>query len=355
MSFRIGVLANAPGRPLTSSAWIRLLLPLQRLEKRGACSLRLLEFLDLGQSGAHGIADLDYLIVQRVACSSEAVAEDLVGTCRHQGLPLILDLDDALFALPASHPECERYAPALPALDHLLVSADLRVYSTHRLAEQCRQRLKAHGQVARPDTVLVNGLDAATWAGPACFPRASSEGPIRLLYMGSRTHDADLALIIPELDALAARDPHAFRLSLVGGNSHPLHRPWLEVVDVPMEVRRYPRFVRWLRRLPRHDLGLAPLVANAFNAAKSDLKVLDYAAIGLPSLCSPGSAYDFFLAAGLALGAEQGCWAERIRWAIRHRRGLRRLAKAVNGYLWEQRSADVVAANWLELFEWLST
>jgi len=355
MSFRIGVLANVPGGPLTSSAWIRLLLPLQRLEQRGECSLRLLEIPDLGQSGAHGIADLDCLIVQRVACPNEAVAEILVCTCRRQGLPLILDLDDALFALPASHPECERYAPTLPALDHLLVSADLRVYSTQQLAEQCRQRLDAHGQVPGPDSVLINGLDAATWGVPAGFPRADPVGPMKLLYMGSRTHDADLALIIPELDALAARDPQAFRLTLVGGSSHPLHRPWLEVVDVPMEVRRYPRFVRWLRRLPRHDLGLAPLVANAFNAAKSDVKVLDYAALGLPSLCSPGPAYAFLLSEGLALGAEQGCWAKRITWAIRHRRGLRRLAKAVNVYLWEQRSADVVASDWLQLFDSLVT
>jgi len=350
MSFRIGVLAQAPGRSLTSSAWIRLLLPLQRLEQEGDCSLRLLELPDLGESGAYGLADLDCLIVQRVACPSLDSAEYLVRVCRRQGLPLILDLDDALFALPAAHPERDCYSPALPALDHLLAAADLRVYSTQQLAEQCRLRLKAHCQFVSPDAVLANGLDAATWAGPVGFPQAAADGPIRLLYMGSRTHDADLALIIPELDALASRDPQAFRLTLVGGISQTLLRSWLEVVDIPMEVRRYPRFVRWLRRLPRHDLGLAPLVANPFNAAKSDVKILDYAAFGLPSLCSPGPAYDSFLAAGLALGAEQGCWGERITWALRHRPRLRRLAKAVNTYLWEQRSADNVRLNWLELF-----
>ena len=36
---RVGVLAQAPGGPLTSSAWIRLLLPLQRLEQQGGCEL----------------------------------------------------------------------------------------------------------------------------------------------------------------------------------------------------------------------------------------------------------------------------------------------------------------------------
>ena len=337
MSLRVGVLAQAPGAPLTSSAWIRLLLPLQRLEQQGGCVLTQLK------PGATPVC-LDRLIVQRAACPRLEAAEALVQACRAQGLPLILDLDDALFALPAEHPERERYAPALPALEHLLAAADRRVFSTPTLAAQCQTFGGARA-------VLANGLDADTWAGPKRFPRAEAEGPLQLLYMGSRTHDADLALILPELDALAAQDPDAFRLTLVGGLSQPLQRPWLTVAEVPLEARRYPRFVRWLRRLHRHDLGLAPLVANSFNAAKSDVKLLDYAALGLPALCSPGPAYQELLAAGLALPAEPGQWAEQILWAARHRRRLRRLAQVAHGYLWRQRSSEQVGQQWKGVLE----
>ncbi|MFM7454467.1 MAG: hypothetical protein ACKO1V_10985 [Cyanobium sp.] len=336
---RVGVLAQAPGGPLTSSAWIRLLLPLRRLEQQGGCELVPLEPATPGDAPALALAGLDRLIVQRAACPTLAQAEALVQACRQRSLPLILDLDDALFALPAEHPERERYAPALPALEHLLAAADLRVFSTVTLASQC----ESFG----PQAVLPNGLDAEAWAGPARFPRAEAEGPLQMLYMGSRTHDADLALILPELDALAARDSHAFRLTLVGGVSQPLHRPWLHTLEVPLDARRYPRFVRWLRRLPRHDLGLAPLVANPFNAAKSDVKLLDYAALGLPALCSPGPAYQDLLDAGLALAAESGQWAEKIAWAHHHRRRIRRQATAINLYLWEHRNSDFLASQWL--------
>ena len=309
----------------------------------------MLEPLEPGAALVPALAGLDRLIVQRAACPSLPQAEALVQACRAEGVPLILDLDDALFALPAEHPERDRYAPALPALDHLLAAADWRVFSTATLAEQGRQRLVCQGLPVGPDAVLANGLDAAVWAGPERFPRADGEGPLQLLYMGSRTHDADLALILPELDALAAQDPGAFRLTLVGGVSQPLQRPWLHTLEVPLEARRYPRFVRWLRRLPRHDLGLAPLVPHAFNAAKSDVKLLDYAALGLPTLCSPGPAYQPLLAAGLALPAEPGQWAEQIAWAARHRRRLRRLAQAVHRYLWAERSSAQVAQGWLAL------
>jgi glycosyltransferase involved in cell wall biosynthesis len=349
MNLRVGVLAQAPGGPLTSSAWIRLLLPLQRLQRQGGCSLMPLELPEQMAALAPALLGLDRLIVQRAACASLDVAEGLVQACRAQGLPLIFDLDDALFALPAAHPERERYAPALLALDHLLAAADLRVFSTLALAQQCRQRLQALGQEPGPDALLANGLDVEAWAGPARFPRAEADGPLKLLYMGSRTHDADLALILPELDALAARSPQAFRLTLVGGMEQPPQRPWLEALAVPLDARRYPRFLRWLRRLPRHDLGLAPLVANAFNAAKSDVKLLDYAALGLPALCSAGPAYQELLAADLALAAEPGQWAERISWAANHRRRLRRRAMAVNNYLWGQRSAEKMASSWLSL------
>lgn len=344
---RVGVLAQAPGGPFTSSAWIRLLLPLRRLEQQGGCALVQLEPVapDDAPDDAPALAldGLDRLIVQRAACPTLAQAEALVQACRQRSLPLILDLDDALFALPAEHPERERYAPALPALEHLLDAADLRVFSTATLAAQC--------QPFGPQAVLANGLDAEAWAGPARFPRAEAEGPLQLLYMGSRTHDADLALILPELDALAARDPQAFRFTLVGGVSQPLQRPWLHTLEVPLEARRYPRFVRWLRRLPRHDLGLAPLVANPFNAAKSDVKLLDYAALGLPALCSPGPAYQGLLEADLALPAEPGQWAEQIGWAARHRRRLRRLAQAAHAYLWEQRSVEPLASSWLNILQ----
>lgn len=350
---RIGLLAQAPGAPLTSSAWIRLLLPLQQLERQGGCRLLLLPPLDTAEQLLALPQDLAALIVQRAACPQLSMAEVLLQSCRQRALPLLLDLDDALFALPPAHPEAQRYAPTLPALELLLRQADLRVVSTEPLAALCRsywQRLDA-ATPPGPIQVIANGLDAELWAGPVRFPRAEAEGPLRLLYMGSRTHEADLALILPALDALAAQEPELFRLTLIGGMDQPPAHPWLEVLEVPLEARRYPRFVRWLRRLPRHDLGLAPLVAHPFNAAKSDVKLLDYAALGLPALCSPGPAYQDFLDAGLALAAAPDQWAAQIRWASRHRRRLRRLGQAVHAHLWQQRGGGELARAWMNCFE----
>ena len=71
---RVGVLAQAPGGPLTSSAWIRLLLPLQRLEQQGGCAVVQLEPTAMDHALALELSGLDRLIVQRAACPSLAMA-----------------------------------------------------------------------------------------------------------------------------------------------------------------------------------------------------------------------------------------------------------------------------------------
>jgi hypothetical protein len=351
MPARIGVLTQAPEAPLTSSAWIRLLLPLQLLERQGHCQIRRLQWPKPHRPALPRLKGLAALIVQRAACPSLPWAEALVTACQARGVPLIFDLDDALFALPVTHPEHQRYAPTLAALNHLLAQASLRVYSSPALAELCGQHLRRLGHADRPHAVLPNGLDPTTW-GRRRFPCRCRQGdPLQLLYMGTRTHNADLALILPELDALAAARPGLFELTLIGGTSEPLQgqRPWLQTLEVPLQARRYPQFVAWLRQCPRADLGLAPLAPNPFNAAKSDLKVLDYAALGLPTLCSSGPAYNDLIASGLAEGAEPGEWGQRIRWAARHRWRLRWRAYRVRRYLWGQRTVCHMARDWRQL------
>jgi hypothetical protein len=352
MQHQIGVLAQAPDRPLTSSAWIRLLLPLQKLHQRGDFQLRRLEWPNPQLPISPRLKGLSALIVQRAACPSLPWAEALVANSQKRGLPLIFDLDDALFALENSHPEVQRYEPTLNAIDYLLSEASLRVYSNKTLAEKCEEHLKQKQLNHGPYALLANGLERAIWKPRRfrCIP-TSIGSPLELLYMGTRTHDGDLGQILPELDALAASEPNLFRLTLIGGVSRPLlgDRAWLHEIEVPMEARRYPQFVAWLREIHQSDLGLAPLAPNSFNAAKSDLKVLDYAALGLPTLCSIGSAYDDLIAAGLAIGAMAGEWGDRIRYAARQRLQLRWRAYRTRKYLWNKRSAFQMACSWGEL------
>ena len=48
----------------------------------------------------------------------------------------------------------------------------------------------------------------------------------------------------------------------------------------------YPAFVRWMARELKWDLAVAPLCDDVFTRAKSDIKALDYAGLGVPAVYS---------------------------------------------------------------------
>src|SRR4029077_14863521 len=60
----------------------------------------------------------------------------------------------------------------------------------------------------------------------------------------------------------------------------------------------YPGFVHWFTSRGGWDIGLAPLLDTRFNAAKSAIKTLDYAALGLAILASDGPVYRGSIADG---------------------------------------------------------
>jgi hypothetical protein len=137
-----------------------------------------------------------------------------------------------------------------------------------------------------------NELDPLLWtADVPADPEPYDPSISRLLYFGSRTHAADLAQIEGLPAALSQRLGRPFVVETVG------------VVDrgtalpdgfVPLEPPRanYAGFVRWLRSQGRRwCAGLAPLADEPFNAMKSDLKLLEYAALGLPAVASPVGPY----------------------------------------------------------------
>ena len=85
------------------------------------------------------------------------------------------------------------------------------------------------------------------------------------------------------------------RLFVVGGEESRLLRSrWYEAVPLPTTGSHvaYPDFVPWLRGQSRAwDIAVAPLQDTPFNHHKSDLKYLEYSALGLPGIFSDVTPY----------------------------------------------------------------
>lgn len=315
---RIAVIPERLGNVLSPCASIRVVPFLERAAGVPGVEVRYL----LKEEVASWRPDV--VVWHRVSVRAMEDVAALEACTRRLRARTIYDLDDNLLDLDG-HGEARDYAPLVEAVEQALGAADEVWCSTPRLEQRVRTLCKVEPRL------MPNVLDPVLWGEPPPQQVPDARAPLRLLYMGTRTHDADLELLLAAVRLCEERAPGAVRLSLVGVSAQDVGGPaWLHHVAVPAHVgASYPAFVHWFRTLRGFDLGVAPLLESRFNDCKSSIKVLDYAALGLPTLASDVPAYadamrngiDCLLVANRAVD-----WADALLSAAHDRNALRELA-----------------------------
>jgi glycosyltransferase involved in cell wall biosynthesis len=127
------------------------------------------------------------------------------------------------------------------------------------------------------------------------------------------------------------------------------------MIDLDLPRDRYTRdkpvaFDALGARLTRFDVGIAPIAENPFNRSRSNIKLKEYAAAGVPWLASPIGPY-------AGLGEKQGGrlvpddrWHEALDELIRNARLRRKLAKRGRRWAQEQLLAGN-AGEWESAFD----
>ncbi|HET6306549.1 MAG TPA: glycosyltransferase, partial [Rhodopila sp.] len=268
----------------TPCAYIRLLQPLHHPS--------VADGFDISLATADTVFDrpADIIVTQRYAIP-DATAPRLAAHARASGATLVYDLDDNLLDIPRTHPEYRLLHPRARSVRRMLDVADTVWLSTQPLADRIA--------TIRPDaTVIHNALDERIWRQAA---PADDEHPIRILCMGTATHDRDFAMIQPALLRLKAEYDYRVAIDIIGMTTADLPQGLNRIGLPPYATRSYPGFVHWLRSVrPGWHIGLAPLLDTKFNASKSPIKAMDYAAVGLAVLASDAPTYRDSLADGPA-------------------------------------------------------
>jgi GT2 family glycosyltransferase/glycosyltransferase involved in cell wall biosynthesis len=301
----------------TPCAQIRLLRPLDH----PAAGQGLETTLADAQTACRYRADI--IVTQRHAVPSIAAAEALAAHARSTRATLIYDLDDDLSNVPADHPEAADLAPNAELVARSIRLADVVRTSTAVLAERI-------APFARRVQVVGNALDERIWL-PRMRDRHDIHRPVRILCMGTATHDADFALILPALMEIDRQFGDHARIDLIGFVSN---------LELPGCIRRlapsvhasrsYAGFVQWLSRSGPWDIGLAPLADSSFNACKSAIKALDYAALGLATVASDVAAYRGSVAdgpGGTLVTNTTDAWYQALSRLIRDGEARARLAE----------------------------
>lgn len=270
---------------LSPCAFIRLLLPLDHPDAGAGIDVVVASPDEALRYRA------DALVTQRYAVPDAEAAEALLGHAARTGMPFVYDLDDDLVNIPGEHPEAGVLQPRSPVVARLVRGADALLVST--------PGLKTRLAPLRRDAVLVpNGLDERLWSAAAPVSAAPRRDPVRILLMGTATHDADLAATNQALEAVCDTFGDRVSIEIIGMTAGDLP-PWAErVVVPPTGGQSYPAFVNWIAGQPAWHIGIAPLADTAFNTSKSAIKTMDYGALGLAVLASDVPAYRGSLADG---------------------------------------------------------
>lgn len=186
------------------------------------------------------------------------------------------------------------------------------IASTPVLAQAMRDAGVA--DVAVIDNALdVETLDAARSA-PASMPQRADgkAGPIVVMIYGSgtRTHDADFLVAAPGLVAAMAEDTRLV-LWIVGELALP---PAIRALGERVVVLPGRPYADYLALMARADIAIAPLEESIFNDAKSNIKYLEAAAVGVPLVCSPRRAFADVIVDGQTgwLAATEADWTRAL-------------------------------------------
>jgi len=189
-------------------------------------------------------------------------------------LKVFVAIDDLLGAVPEKSGlyvyHQRHFRDARSRLRRALGMADRMIVSTQPLAD-------AFADMIDDIVVVPNRLKKEEWGGLR-MPRQPFEGrKLRVGWVGAQQHQGDLELIVDVVRQTA----HAVDWVFMG--------MWPEGVDDlikekhdPVPFHEYARKVATLAL----DIALAPLEDNAFNESKSNLRLLEYGAMGWSVICS---------------------------------------------------------------------
>lgn len=194
------------------------------------------------------------------------------------GKPTLTEIDDYIFSIPTDNIASSVYSPGADLTKiilHQMKESDGLICSTPYLSDQYKE-------INRNRWVVENVIDLRLWR--ELTPRKPRQG-LTIGWMGGGTHNQDHRMIKEAVYQVLAKNEDV-KFVYVSGCECPdffKHIPRLKWHFDFATIDKYPKFIQKFK----FDIGIAPLVDNNFNRGKSNLRWLEYSAMGIPTVASP--------------------------------------------------------------------
>jgi len=279
--------------------------------------------------------DADVIVLQRLTLREMAQAVPLI---RAKGVAVVVDMDDDLSSIHPKHAAHEKYQPR-PGSRHNWKNAEAACHAATMVTTSTPALQKVYAPHGR-GVVLRNCVPAAYLD----IPRQDSEV---IGWAGSvHSHPEDLREMGTAVRRLVSQG-HRFRIV---GPPYGITRE-LDL-DVMPETTGNVAFKDWPAAVAGLGVGIAPLADSVFNRAKSELKILEYSATGVPWVASPRAEYAAFherTGVGLLAGKPQH-WFSRLRELATHPALRAEMSEAGRAAAATQ-TVEANAWRWLEIWQ----
>lgn len=308
----------------------------------------------------------DIIVIQR---QSEMPCFEAIEQAQAVGKKIVYEIDDLIQDVSPWNQAFKYWTPMGPNLGRAL-----------RLIERCNavqvstERLRNEFALWNPSIdVLPNYLDKTLWDEPQWkeehlqnYTNRKNDNIIRIGWVGAVSHYHDLQLV-EQIITKICNKYHNVHFCMMGyfGESkigtdlfqgliptttkcpHCNKGGQLEKIQ-GIDLLYYPSRLRECA----FDIGIAPLIETGFNEAKSDLKIKEYSALGIPVVASNITPYKSSIIDGETgfLASTGKEWFESLEKLIKDKRLRNRMGK--NMHLWyKENTIDKHINKWIEFYQ----
>ena len=296
--------------------------------------------LQPGRMNLAEYAEADIAVIQRLALRQNLQAVELL---KKVGLKVVYDMDDNLWEIPSYNPGKKLFEDLQDGFAAVASACDVITVSTAPI----KDAIYRHNPILRNKRIEVvpNAVDFDYFR-----PRTNESEFVTIGWGGSNTHAEDVRRVFNLFPEIIKELPNV-RLELV---NHP----------VPTALKNHPRvyereFVA-INEYAAHltawawDIFIAPLEYNRFNSCKSNIKMLEAAAIGSPILVSDVQPYFEFCSHDAALRylicKTEKEWKSKMIELVREPQRREHLVKKMRRVAREHYDIRKVSGRWSEVF-----
>lgn len=293
---------------------------------------------------------LNVLVGQRLVEPAPTARWQAMARNESRDYALVMDLDDDLWQIDRSNDAHSFFdADRLRRLKENISCADMVTVSTDYLANVVIEHTSAQVMVL-PNTVprSLTELTPTHTANDQDGKQVIGENDLVIGWAGSSTHNRDFGECAKSVKRVIQANPQTIfhcicsmdytdRVKSIKGRTH-----WTGWVN---GVENYYRAINF-------DIGLAPLYPFVFNESKSDIRLLELGALGIPVIASPVGPYRRSFNEGYPclLTRTPKEWTDALTWYIQQPEEATRAGKNAREWVIENSITENNVYRWVAAY-----